>query len=269
MGKKFRYHSPAYVIEHIKFLIEKYNIRRFHFEDDNISLNKARFEQIVDKIIEQKMEIRWDTPNGVRADTLDFNLLKKIKKSGCENLTIAVESGNQGVLNNIIKKNTSLDRIQETVRFCRQLGINLSAFYVVGFPGETITNMNETINLALRLFKSYHVTPHLFCATPLFGTELYDKCLEQGLIKKNLTDKDLSVATGWYGNPLISTAEFSKKDVKRITKDFQLAMQREKLKYYLKHPFLLLKKTSNLTLLRRYLQQLYFLMKGLLKYELL
>ena len=52
--------------------------KNFHFEDDNISLDKKRFEQILDKIIEGKLNIRWDVPNGMRADTLDFNLYNKL-----------------------------------------------------------------------------------------------------------------------------------------------------------------------------------------------
>ena len=83
-------------------------IKKFHFEDDNISLNKQRFENILDRIIEEKLDIQWDTPNGIRADTLDFNILKKIKKSGCRFLRIAIESGNQRVLDQIIHKNSSL-----------------------------------------------------------------------------------------------------------------------------------------------------------------
>jgi len=261
MGKKYRYNSPDYVINHINFLIERYGVKNFHFEDDNISLNKSRFEQILDKILQNKIKIKWDTPNGIRADTLDFNLLKKIKCSGCKNLTIAIESGNQNVLNNIIKKNSSLEQIIKIVKFCKKLSINLNAFYVIGFPGETINNMNETIELALRLFRLYHVTPHLFCATPLYGTELYDKCVEEGLINKNLTDKELSTATGWYGNVLISTTDFSKEDVKKVAKNFQLSLQRAKLKYFIKHPIKMFNKITRPTLLKRYLKQLYLLTK--------
>jgi len=91
MGQRSRYHSPDYVIEHLRLLLERYGISSFHFEDDNLSLNEQRFEQILDKIIESDLKIEWDTPNGVRADTLDLNLLKKMKKSGCKHLVIAIE----------------------------------------------------------------------------------------------------------------------------------------------------------------------------------
>jgi anaerobic magnesium-protoporphyrin IX monomethyl ester cyclase len=104
MGKRYRAHSPEYVIRHLKLLIEKYKIKNFHFEDDNVSLDKKRFEKILDLIIKNNLRISWDTPNGIRADTLTYNLLKKIKKSGCTDLRIAIESGDQRILNDVVKK---------------------------------------------------------------------------------------------------------------------------------------------------------------------
>jgi len=228
MGKKYRYHSPNYVIKHLKLLIERYGISTFHFEDDNISLNKSRFEQILDKIIENDLKIHWDIPNGIRTDTLDFDLLKKIKKSGCKHLTIAIESGNQHVLSAIIKKNTSLDYMIKVIEYCKQLRIRLSSFYVIGFPGETIENIKETLDLSLKLYKSYNVSPNTLVATPLYGTELYDTCVKEKIIDSDLTDEDLSIATQSYGNPLITTKEFSKDDIKNLMREYELKFEKER-----------------------------------------
>jgi magnesium-protoporphyrin IX monomethyl ester (oxidative) cyclase len=227
MGHEYRYHSPDYIINHIKFLIKRYNIKNFHFEDDNLSLDKDRFEQILDKIIQNNLNINWDTPNGIRVDTLDFNLLKKIKKSGCKCLTIAIESGNQYVLNNIIKKNTSLDYMIKIIKYCKKLKINTGAFYVIGFPGETINNMKETIDTSIKLFRLYDIFPMLLIATPLYGTELYNTCIKEKLIKRNLTDKELSTATQIQGNPLISTSKFSKEDIIKLVENYKLKINKE------------------------------------------
>lgn len=236
MGQKFRYHSPDYVIKHLRFCIEKYGITSFHFEDDNISLNRPRFEQILDKIIKNKLKIKWDTPNGIRADSLDFDLLKKIKKSGCKELKIAVESGNQHVLNHIIKKNSSLSHAIKVIKYCKQLRIRVSSFYVIGFPGESIRNMKETIDLALKLLRVYDAIPLLVIATPLYGTELYEICIKKGLINKCLTEKELINATPLWGNPLISTKDFSKDDIKSLIHDYSLKVKKELIIYDIKHP---------------------------------
>ncbi len=89
---------------------------------------------------------------------------------------------------------------------CRELKIPANAFYVIGFPGETISEMKDTINLALKLYKDYDLHPHLMVATPLYGTELYEICIRDRLLVGNPTFEELSIATQTTGNPMISTA---------------------------------------------------------------
>lgn len=226
MGRIYRSHSPDYVIKHIRYCIEEMGIKRFHFEDDNISLNGARFEEILDRIIESDFEISWDTPNGIRADTLDYSKLKKIKQSGNTSLQIAVESGNQRVLDEIIKKGSSLKTIVKIAEYCREIEISLRAFYIIGFPGERLADINDTINFALRMFKNFNVFPILLFATPLYGTELYDVCVSKGLVNETITDEEYAKAIQFYGEPLISTDDFSTDDLKKIGKEFEEAMNK-------------------------------------------
>ncbi len=221
MGKKYRYHSSDYVIRHLRYCIEELGISSFHFEDDNVSFKGHRFEALLDKIIKNKLDIRWDTPNGIRADTLNYRILEKIKKTGCVGLQIAIESGNQRVLDEVIKKDTSLEDVLKIVEQCAELKIKLCAFYVIGFPGETLAEIKDTVALALRLFKTYNVVPIMLFATPLYGTELYQTCVEMGIIDETLSDEDFATATMYYGEPLIFTKEFSKQDLKRLTREFE------------------------------------------------
>jgi anaerobic magnesium-protoporphyrin IX monomethyl ester cyclase len=226
MGHRFRYHSPDYVINHIKYCINQMGITNFHFEDDNISMNSKRFENILDRIIDEKIKILWDTPNGIRADTLSKPILKKIKKSGCFSLQIAIESGNQKVLDNIIKKGSNLDAIYQVVKWCNEIGIVLRAFYVIGFPGETINDIMDTVHFALKLFKEEKVFPILLFATPLYGTELYNQCLKMGIIKPVISDEEFAKATQFFGYPLISTSEFTANDLKDIGEYFEEEMDK-------------------------------------------
>jgi anaerobic magnesium-protoporphyrin IX monomethyl ester cyclase len=245
MGREYRFHSPEYVIDHIRYCRDRYGIKNFHFEDDNISLSRKRFELILDGIIDRKLDIQWDTPNGVRVDTLEFSTLKKIKLSGCKELTIAIESGNQRILNSVIRKKTSLDAIQRVVRECRQLKISLSAFYVIGFPGETIADMRTTIDLAIKLLASSDVFPIMLIATPLYGTELYKICAEEGYIKENLTDKDFALGTQFYGEPLISTGEFSADDLKSLISYYRSRVAGALVRFAIRHPVYSAKSLKN------------------------
>ena len=98
MGKTFRAHSVDYVVDHLEHVVNKYRVKTIYFEDDNLTLDLKRFEAICDKIIERDIKFGWETPNGVRADYLNLDLLKKMKKSGCQSVFVGVESGDQYVL---------------------------------------------------------------------------------------------------------------------------------------------------------------------------
>jgi len=221
MGHTYRYNSPENVLDHLTYCVEVLGIRNFHFEDDNLSLHRRRFEKILDGIIERDLQISWDTPNGIRADSLNLRVVKKMKQAGAKCLQIAIESGNQEVLNGIIKKESEISSYIDVAKWCHDVGIRLGAFYVIGFPGETLDNMKDTTGLAMRLFKEFNVYPILLFATPLYGTELYNVSVEEGLIEESFTDEDIAQATQFYGQPLIATKDFSKEDLKKIAMDFQ------------------------------------------------
>ena len=104
MGRQWRGRSPENVVDEIEQLVRTYHIKQIDFYDDNMTLNKKRMETICDLIVKRGLDIEWYTPNGVRADTLDENLLTKMRKSGCKKIRIAPESGVQRVVNQIIKK---------------------------------------------------------------------------------------------------------------------------------------------------------------------
>ena len=215
MGYKFRYQSPEYVAGHVEILVKKYGVELIHFEDDNLTLNQPRFEKVLDILWERGVHFEWDTPNGVRADALNFGLLEKIKRSGVRELRIAIESPNNDVLNGIIKKRLDLDKAVETMRNCQKLKIPLSAFYIIGFPGETKDNIRETLDFAYEMMKKHDVKPHLHIAIPLVGTEMYDIAKEKGY----LTSEDYT--KGFIqGMGRIRTEHFTPEDLKEFSVQF-------------------------------------------------
>ena len=236
MGQKYRTHSSEYIIKLLHLCIDKYGITNFHFEDDNLSFDRRRFETILNSIIEENIQIKWDTPNGLRVDTLNYNILKKMKQSGCVRVNLAIESGNQRVLDEVIHKKSNLKNVIEIVKYCKELKIPANAFYVIGFPGETIKEMKDTINLAIKLYRDYDLFPLMLVATPLYGTELYEICMRDKLIKGEPTPEELAIATQTMGNPMISTPDFSQKDVKRVINEYTRKLLKQQLLYLVNHP---------------------------------
>ncbi len=218
MGQGFRAHSAEYVLKHIQHVVDTYKVKNIFFEDDNLTFDLKRFEAICDGIIESKIKIGWETPNGVRADLLNMPLLKKMKKSGAVSIFVGVESGDQEILNKIVCKSLNLDRVVEFAKNAKQIGLKTGAFYIIGFPGEKKENMQRTVDFALKMKRDYDVGMHLFTATPTYGTRLYEQCKKNGYIASDLSSDALgsSARNPKSGHSLISTEDFTAEEVKEI-----------------------------------------------------
>ncbi|MEN6576166.1 MAG: radical SAM protein [Phycisphaerales bacterium] len=241
MGRRFRAHSPEHVLNHMALLIEKHRVRHFHFEDDNLSFDAERFDAILSGILERRWDITWDTPNGIRADTLPRPLLEKVRKTGCTYLTVGIESGNQDVLKNVVKKALSLEAVEETVRTCKDLAIDVHGFYVVGFPGETLAQIDDTFAFAGRLYEQYDVVPHVCMARPLPGTELYQICEDHGFLTDPIVPEIGRRLKGEvFARRMIATPDFSPSDVERRMTRFNrrivLAIVRKTAGFLVRHP---------------------------------
>ena len=236
MGRGFRAHSPDYVIKHIQYVVEKFKVKNIFFEDDNLTFDLDRFEAICDGIIQNKIKIGWETPNGVRADCLNLNLLKKMKQSGCQSVFFGVESGDQQILDKVICKSLDLNRVVETAKNAKDIGLKTGGFYIIGFPGEKKENMQKTVDFALKLKRDYDVGMHLFMATPSYGTRLYEECKSKGYIQENLTWNAFAEARQPKGMPLISTPDFTPQEVKEIAANALAQYKKLSLINHLKNP---------------------------------
>ncbi|MDR2707813.1 MAG: B12-binding domain-containing radical SAM protein [Nitrososphaerota archaeon] len=237
MGKKFRAHSAEYVLNHIKHVIDKYNVKNVLFEDDNLTFDLKRFETICDGLINYNTKIGWDTPNGVRADHLNKPLLEKMKSSGVINVFVGVESGDQEILDKVICKNLNLDSVVEFAKNAKQIGLKTGAFYIIGFPGEKKENMQQTVNFALMLKRKYDVGMHLFTATPTFGTRLHEQCIANDYLETEISWSSFgSSARHPLGHSLIHTKDFTPQEVKEIAKQALKKYKQLSLINNIKHP---------------------------------
>jgi len=211
MGKKWRGRSPQNVVDEIEQLVQTYGIKQIDFYDDNMMLNKKRGETICDLIVQKRLDIEWYTPNGVRADTLDEPLLRKMKASGCKKIRVAPESGVQHVLDKIIKKNLNLKTVENAVVLSKKVGISVGCFFVIGLIGETKEDINETINYAYKLKRLGADRFYFSIAMPVYGTELYEQAKSGGFLKSGFSDDALAEV-----EPLIETPEFSAADLREL-----------------------------------------------------
>lgn len=189
-GEKFRFRSVDSVIKEMRILHDKYGVRELLFEDDNLTANISRAKNLFSRMINEKFNFVWDTPNGIGAWSLDFEAIDLMKSSGCIKLNFPIESGSEYVLENIIKKPIKLDRIRELVGYCRKIGLDYSMFFVVGMPGEKIEDIRKTFRFSAEC-KSFE--PHISIATPYPGTKLLDICYENKFLARDFSLDDLFI----------------------------------------------------------------------------
>lgn len=209
MGRKFRSRSPENVIQEVQQIVCGYGIKDINFEDDNMTLDKDRFNVLCDLLVEKGLDITWSTPNGINADTLDEELVSKMKRSGCKRVFVAPESGVQHVVTHIIKKKLDLRKVEEAVVLLKKHGIVVDGSFVIGLIGETKDDIWATIQYALKLRKLGMSKAGFNIATPLYGTELYEEAKQKGYLRKDINSSLLSSHESLIETPEWTTSEIS------------------------------------------------------------
>jgi anaerobic magnesium-protoporphyrin IX monomethyl ester cyclase len=233
-GKKWRPRSPKNVVDELEEVVKKFGVKQIDFSDDNMTLDKKRMADICDLIVERDIKVEWFTPNGIRADTLDEPLLRKMKAAGCKKIRIAPESGVQRVVNDIIGKNQDLKAVENAVLATKKVGVGVGCFFVIGLIGETKADIEQTIQFAYKLRRLGADTFIFSIAMPLYGTAFYEQAKEKGFLRDGFCDYTLAAT-----EPLIETPEFSAADLQELCAKANLVnptFTRGKVARALRHP---------------------------------
>jgi anaerobic magnesium-protoporphyrin IX monomethyl ester cyclase len=204
-GHKVRMRSVNNIKRELDYLIKNYNIGEIQFLDDNLTYNKERSYKIF-KLL-KSYGLPWCTPNGISINRVDLDMVKTMKDSGCYRLTYAIESGNERVVNKLIKKGINLNYAKNLIKKTRDI-IDVHCFFIIGTPGETREEMEDTFNFIKETSPN---SVSIAIAMPLPGSELYDICKENKYIKDDyLFDKSF-VREGH-----IDTKEFKGKELELL-----------------------------------------------------
>ena len=219
-GAKWRQRSPRNVLDEIEFLVNNYQAKEICIEDDNLTLSKQRIIDICQGIINRGLKIAWNTPNGVAVRYLDYEILKKMKESGCVSVNLAIESADDYMRNVVIKKNLPREKIYEIVQACKELGLKANAFFVLGMPGETKTSLEANVKMLKEI--PLNGVAVLF-ATPFPGTELFRWTTEGKMVNQEDIDNIIKGKFILYNKPIIKLNNLSFNDLIRYKKKMMLA----------------------------------------------
>ncbi len=188
-GRKVRYHSIPRVREDLKRLRDQYGAKTVVFQDDHFMAKRQRVFEILDIIKELQIGVFFQ--NALAMYALDRKMLEALKSAGIDLLVLSAESGSNRVLKEIMHKPINISMIKQVVDDCRELGIYADLNVMIGLPGETKQDIEDTRNF-LKTVNANWV--RMSVAAPLVGSEMLDICLKKNYLRGSYLDCDFKKA---------------------------------------------------------------------------
>jgi len=177
-GRKWSGKSAKRVVDELEYM-KKCGFNEVHVYADMFTTDLDRAKDICDLIIKRGLKISWKLDCGIRIDSVEPELYKKLKAAGCYGVGYGLESGSQKILDKI-HKGLNIKEAHNAIKWANEAGIETVGFFMFGLPGETVETMEETIKLATQLKLDY---AKVTLATPFPGTALYAELQAKGRIK--------------------------------------------------------------------------------------
>lgn len=162
--KTYTIRQPEHIIEEIKFHIKNNKIHWFTFYDSIFNGNLQHIEKLLMLLEKQKINLNWDAQISIRND-MDNSLLKLMKKTGCINLFIGMETGSQFILQQM-NKNINIKDIELFLKKLSNYDLNFEISLIVNYPFENTENFNQLINFILKnkkhIKKIAQINPYIY-----------------------------------------------------------------------------------------------------------
>lgn len=253
----WRARPMEYVLSEIRYLIQNHDLDGVYFADDLISPNSKYLLEFCKGIRESDLDFFWGC--NLRADSCTKEELQMLFDSGCRWIFFGIESGVEE-RQKTIKKNLDLTKTRQNISDCREIGIDTTLSFIIGYPDETEKELKETNEYMLSLDSDV-----IICC--LYGvipkTELYDYLIENKRMEapdsykewqklkwldklgenfSKVPERDLKVIANWFSLSIImSKSGKSREDsrfwLKRLTKQafgyFKIGTFKSLLMFYL------------------------------------
>lgn len=203
-GRGMRYYSIDRVKEDFKLLRDQYGAKTFIFQDDHFMGSKERALKVID--IVKELQISSIFQNSLALYALDRKMLEALKSAGVNQLPMAAESGSDRVLKKIMHKPLSTSIIKRVAADCRELGIYTNVNILIGLPGETKQDIEDTRAFLKTINANWFI---ILIATPLAGSEMLDICVKKNYLKGSYIDCD-------YKKPIVETEDFTIEYIQEI-----------------------------------------------------
>ncbi len=147
-GRGYRYHSPQYIYEHMRYLRRRFGIRHINIYDDLFTMHRKRIENLCEILTSKPLGIRFNC--AVRVGHADDQLLGMLKDAGALQISVGIESGDQDLLE-VHKPGVYLDEVRDTIHRIQKKGLRAKGLFMMGLPGETVESIQKTSDFLMSL----------------------------------------------------------------------------------------------------------------------
>jgi radical SAM superfamily enzyme YgiQ (UPF0313 family) len=174
--------SPKLVADEMELYKNKYAVSNFDFQDLTAMIQRRWIIEFSRELVERKLDVTWQLPSGTRAEVFDQEVASALYAAGLRLLSFAPESGSPKMLQ-LVKKQVDLDKMLNSMRIALGVGFKLSCFIVIGFPGETVETLHETMLLIRKMARLgvHDIAVSKFVPYP--GSKLFKDLQASGRIK--------------------------------------------------------------------------------------
>ena len=209
-GRKMRFHSVDRVKSDIEYMRKHHGAEVIIFQDDHLMADKDRVHQILDFLDEHSLTPFF--PNALAIYALDRTMLEALKRVGVDLLVLPVESGSSRILKEVMKKPLKLSIVNRVVDDCRDLGIDTDVNILIGMPGETKEDIEDTRKFLRTLDATWF---RFYAAMPAVGSEMHQLAEDNGYLVEGYLNSD-------YKSAVIETEDFSADYIQEILYDLNL-----------------------------------------------
>jgi radical SAM superfamily enzyme YgiQ (UPF0313 family) len=146
--KKFRGIPADVVLDRMEWLVRQYGVCEFMIVDDIFNFDLPRAKAICRGILDRGLRIHLQFPNGVRGDRFDEELIELMKAAGTHYMAIAIETVSTEY-QKLVRKNLKIDKARQAIEWARKHDIEVSGFFMIGFPGESVEQVRATLDFAV------------------------------------------------------------------------------------------------------------------------
>jgi len=196
-GQGVRGRAVSSVLDELKILKYEYGINHIMWLDDDLLFDRKKSIELFDSMVRENIGITWDTTNGVIAASCTDEVIGAAAASGCMGMILGMESGNDEILKKIKKPGNVRHFLQAAEVLKKYPEINTRVFVMIGFPGETFAQMQESYDVVREMDVDW---ANVNILQPLPNTPIFDEMVAAGfIVPSEIKFEDVSFSLGASG----------------------------------------------------------------------